>query len=142
MVVGIHEELEVVSELIVAVVVVALDRRVLDRAVHPLDLAIGPGMVHLGQPVLDVVLGTDAAEDVCEGIGILLAVGELNAVIRQDDVDAVGTARIRSRKNCAASILPALSTRRTKANLLVQSIATNRYSLPSSVLTCAISMWK
>ncbi|AMB45849.1 hypothetical protein Y590_13085 [Methylobacterium sp. AMS5] len=40
--------------------------------------------------MLDVVLCADAAEDVREGIGILLAVGELNAVIRQDDVDAVG----------------------------------------------------
>ena len=73
-----------------AVVVIALDHRVLDRAVHPLDLTIGPRMVHLGQPVLDVVLGANAAEDVREGIGVLLAVGELNAIIRQDDVDAVG----------------------------------------------------
>ena len=44
-----------------------------------------------------------------------------------------GTASIRSRRNPAASILPALSTRRTKANLLVRSMATNSRSLPSSV---------
>lgn len=44
-VVGIHEELQVISELIVTVVVVAFDRRVLDRAVHPLDLAVGPTRV-------------------------------------------------------------------------------------------------
>jgi hypothetical protein len=31
-------------ELVMAVVVIALDRRVLDGAVHPLNLPIGPGM--------------------------------------------------------------------------------------------------
>ncbi len=48
MVVGIQEELQVRPELIMAVVVVALDGRVLDGAVHPLDLAVGPGMFDLG----------------------------------------------------------------------------------------------
>lgn len=130
MIVGIHEELEVLSEWVVAVVVVALNGRILDRANHSLDLTIGPGVVHLGQPVLDVVFSADAAEDVREGIRIRLAVRELNAVVRQNEWIRYGTARIRSRRNCAASIWPALSTIRTKANLLVRSIGTSRDSLP------------
>ena len=52
------------SKLVVALVVVAFDRRVLDRAVHSLDLPIGPGMVHLGQAMIDVVFVADPIEDV------------------------------------------------------------------------------
>ena len=45
-----------------AVVVEALDGRVLDGAVHPLDLTVGPGMLRLGQAMLDVVLGAGELE--------------------------------------------------------------------------------
>src|SRR4051812_41702209 len=41
-VVSIQEELEVGPEVFVAVVVVALDGRILEGAVHPLDLTVGP----------------------------------------------------------------------------------------------------
>ena len=40
MIVGIHEQVKMRSELVVAVVVVALDGGVLDRAVHPFDLTV------------------------------------------------------------------------------------------------------
>jgi hypothetical protein len=40
-VVGIQEQLQVMEELVVAVVVVVPDRRVLDGSVHPLGLPIG-----------------------------------------------------------------------------------------------------
>ena len=63
-VVGIQEELEVRPELIVAVVVVAFDGRVLEGAVHSLDLSIGPRVVGLCQAVLDVVLAADPLEHV------------------------------------------------------------------------------
>lgn len=42
-------------ELRVIVVVIALHRGVLDLPVHPLDLPVGPGVVRLGQPVLDPI---------------------------------------------------------------------------------------
>lgn len=42
-IVGIDEVIEVCDQLIVAIVVIALDRRFLDGAVHPLDLTVGPG---------------------------------------------------------------------------------------------------
>ena len=34
----------------------SLDGCVLDRAVHPLDLSVRPGMIDLGEPVLDAIL--------------------------------------------------------------------------------------
>ncbi len=64
MVVGVDEQLEVRPELFVGLVVVALDRGILDGAVHPLDLTVGPRMVGLGQAMLDAVLVADAIEHV------------------------------------------------------------------------------
>ena len=58
-VVGCEEVAQVGAQLGVAVVVVALDGGVLDRAVHAFDLSIGPRMVRLGQPVLDLVRRAD-----------------------------------------------------------------------------------
>jgi hypothetical protein len=49
--------IEMISELGVIVVVIALDRRFLDRPVHSLDLSIGPRMHRLRQPVFDVEIG-------------------------------------------------------------------------------------
>jgi len=40
------------------------DGRFLDGAHHPLGLAVGPRVVGLGQPVLDVILEADPLEDV------------------------------------------------------------------------------
>ena len=39
-----------------------LDGGLLHRPVHPLGLAVGPGMVGLGELVLDAVLFADAVE--------------------------------------------------------------------------------
>ncbi len=49
-VVGADEVSEVSAELLMAAVVVALDRRVLDRAVHSLDLTVGPRVTRLVSP--------------------------------------------------------------------------------------------
>src|SRR6476660_4645756 len=51
-------------EIFQVVVMVGLDRSVLDRPVHPLSLAVGPRVVRLGQPVLYGVCHADAIEDV------------------------------------------------------------------------------
>ena len=50
------------SQLVVGVVIVASDGRLFQRPVHPLHLAICPGMIGLREPVLDVVLGTGVLE--------------------------------------------------------------------------------
>ena len=75
------------------IVVEALDGGVLDHAVHPLDLTAprensppdcflvlaAPGVLDLGQPVVDLMLAADAVEDVLEGIDLPVVVGELDA---------------------------------------------------------------
>ncbi len=63
-IVGVDEDLKVLPELVMAVVVIAFDGGVLDGAVHSLDLSVGPGMVRLGEPVLDAVLAADLVEAV------------------------------------------------------------------------------
>ena len=55
-VVGTDEVGQVCFELIVSIVMIALDGGFLDCAVHALDLTIGPGMLDLGQPMFDPVL--------------------------------------------------------------------------------------
>ena len=51
----------------------------LDRAVHPLNLAIGPRVVGFGQPVIHVAFRAYAPEDVLEGAGIDAAICELHS---------------------------------------------------------------
>lgn len=80
-----------------AVVVVALDSRVLDGSVHPLDLAVGPGMLDFGEPVLDPILTATHVEhvrDISGGrpIGVARWERELD-VIGQYSVDFVGHGR-------------------------------------------------
>ena len=81
------------SELIVAVVMKPFDRRVLDGAVHPFDLAVGPWMVGLGQPVLDAVGLADHVEAHWPGVDAVSVPGllcELDSVVGQDGVDLIG----------------------------------------------------
>ena len=63
-VVGVDEVAQVRSQLVVSFVEVAFDGRILDGAVHSFDLPIGPGMLGLCQPVIDVVLGAGVFEGV------------------------------------------------------------------------------
>jgi hypothetical protein len=70
----------------------AIDGRLLDRAVHPLDLTIGPRVVRRGKPVLDVVRLKDHVEAHLPrpgGVAIARLVGELDAIVGQDRVDPV-----------------------------------------------------
>ena len=78
-IVGADEVGEVLAQLVVIVVMEAFDGRVLDRAVHPLDLAIRPGMLDLGQPVVDLMLAADPIKDVLEGVYMPVVIGELDA---------------------------------------------------------------
>ena len=53
---------KVLPKLVVAVIVEALDGGILDRAVHALDLTIGPGMARLRQAGLDAEIGASCLE--------------------------------------------------------------------------------
>lgn len=65
-VVGRHEVGEMPAEFVVALVVEALDGRLLDSAVHALDLAIRPRMPRLGQPMFDVEFCTGELEGMAQ----------------------------------------------------------------------------
>jgi hypothetical protein len=80
---------EMLLELLVRLVVIALDGRLLDSAIHSLDLPVRPRVIDFGQPMLDAMLFTDAVEQVLESPFILQAIGKLDAVVREDDMNAV-----------------------------------------------------
>src|SRR5438477_7732585 len=80
---------QVGSELVVAVIVIAVDGRLFDRTVHPLDLPIGPWVIGLGQAMLDTIGSADlieAVDPVSSGpaITIFWQVSELNTVTGQE----------------------------------------------------------
>ena len=103
-VVGGNEVGEVLPELVVAVVVVAFDRRVLDRPVHSLDLTVGPGMPRLCQPMVYVQLGAGELERMAEEALVLClhlldiagrpaiarGVGEVRPIVGEHGVDFIG----------------------------------------------------
>ncbi len=71
----------------------ALNGGLLDGAVHPLDLAVGPWMVRLGELVFDVVGLADYVEAHLArpgGVAVAGLLGELDAIIGQNRMDPVG----------------------------------------------------
>ena len=68
-VVCVDEHRQVSGELLVTVVVEAFDGGILDCSVHPFDLPVGPGMLHLCQPALDAVLVAAGVEHVRDVAG-------------------------------------------------------------------------
>ena len=93
-----------VAQLIVGPIVEAPHGGFLERAVHPLDLAVGPRVARLGQAVVDVGLGAGqleavgaeklaGGEGVADVLGGRLGVarrGEVRPVVGQHGVDVVG----------------------------------------------------
>lgn len=85
-------------ELVVAVVVLAFDRRVLDCAVHPLDLPVGPRVIDFGEAMLEAVFPAAHLEHVRDvagrrAIGLARRIPELDAVVGQDRMDLAGNCR-------------------------------------------------
>ena len=104
MIVGLDEGCEMSPELIMAVVVVAPDRCFLEGAVHALDLAVRPGMVRLGEAMIDIVLRTSQLKSMRpDRLALVERLfdqrcrrrlvawrGELSAVIGENGMDFVG----------------------------------------------------
>jgi len=63
-VIGRHESKDVCFQAFDVAVVEGFDRRILDGAVHSFGLAVGPGVIRLGQMMLDAMLVADTVEDV------------------------------------------------------------------------------
>ena len=73
-------------------IVEAFDGRCLDRAVHPLDVTVGLGVVRLGEPMLDIVRLADHVDAHLArpgGVAVAGLLGELNAIVGEDRVDPV-----------------------------------------------------
>ena len=91
-----------------AVVVVALHRGLFDGAVHTFDLAVRPGMIGFGQPMMDAVHTTAPVKRVTTKPGgwssaVLRQVSELDAVIGEHGVDAIRNSRDKVSRNAAAA---------------------------------------
>ena len=103
-VVGIDEVGEMLAQLIVVVIVIAVNGGLLDGAVHALDLTIGPRVPWLCQPVVDIVVGTSTLKgmapeqlsfrphlpDIGRRPAFAGRIGELNAIVSENRVDCVG----------------------------------------------------
>ena len=94
-VVGADKDVEMLRELFVAVVMGALDGGFLDGPVHSLDLSVGPGMIDLGEAMLDAVLATAHAKHVGDELrgrafGMARGKAERDAVVSQHCMDLVG----------------------------------------------------
>ena len=90
-------------QLIVGLVEVSFDGRLLNGAVHSLDLPVGPWMFRFGQPMIDVMaracefegmraerlLRGDHLFDLSRRPSIASRIGEVQAVVGQDCVDSV-----------------------------------------------------
>ena len=64
-IIGVDEIGEIAAQLVVIVIVVSLNGRVLDRAVHSLDLTVDPRMIDLGEAMRDSVFSASHAEHMC-----------------------------------------------------------------------------
>jgi len=130
-------------QLVAALLMEAFDGRLLDGAVHPLDLFVGPRVVRLCEPVLNVVCLADHVEAHLTrpgGVPVAGLLGELDAIVREDGVDAIRHGLQQVFKELPRRSPVGLVGQLRTANLLVRSMPTNRYSLPSAVCTSAISM--
>lgn len=70
------------------VVVIALHRRLFQCSVHSLHLPVGPGVGNFCQAVLNSIFPTNPVKDVLKCRCILLAIGELHAIVCKDRMDA------------------------------------------------------
>ena len=68
----------------------AFNRRLLHRAVHAFDLAVGPGVGGLGEALLDAPFVAELPEGVAAEVGVLRQVSKLYAIVGQYFVYLVG----------------------------------------------------
>ena len=108
-VVGSDEVAEVNAPLVMAVVVVALNRGFFDGAVHTLDLAVGPGVVRFGKSVVDAMRQAGPIEGMPAKAGgwslsIFRKISKLDAVVGEHSVDAIRNSRDqRLQEGCGGS---------------------------------------
>jgi hypothetical protein len=77
---------EVLLQVLMGLVIGCFHRGMLERAMHALHLAMGPGMIGLGPPMGAGVFLTHACTEVCEGSCLLLPMGQLDAMVGEHGV--------------------------------------------------------
>ena len=91
-----HESKDVLLKAFKVGIVERLDGGVLDGAVHAFGLAVGPGVVWLGELMFDAVLMADAVEGVVANLppgwpaAVLWQIGESRAVVGKHGVNGIG----------------------------------------------------
>jgi hypothetical protein len=117
-VIGCNEIREMLSKLLMALVVEALDCGFLDGSVHSLDLSVGPGVLWFGQPMIDIVFGTGEFENVsteerasCDGLfdhansqATAAWYREVDTVIGENSMDLVGHGRDKMAKELSGNL--------------------------------------
>ena len=76
-VIGSQESGEVFLQLIVAVIVIAANGCLFQGAIHAFDLAVGPRVIDLGQPVFNGRFAAGALKDMLEDVVVALSIDEL-----------------------------------------------------------------
>jgi hypothetical protein len=139
-VVGMDEVGERLSQLLVSFVEEALEGSVFEGAIHAFDLAVGPGMLGLGQARVDAVLSAselegmghehlatlDCQPDFGGGRTGVSRRSEVGAVIGRHRVDLVRNGLKQGAEEIASHAPGGLSCTWTKANFEVRSMAARR----------------
>src|SRR5690349_17677575 len=101
-VVGHQEDGQVLTQLLMGSVIITINGRFLEGAVHALDLAICPRVIRFRQAMVNTPFGTDTVKQQGKGIAVSGPVGELNAVVSQNGVNFVGNGGHKATKkgNC------------------------------------------
>ena len=85
-----HEKIvEMFFELPVVLVVGCVHCGLFERAIRPLFLPVGPGMIRLRKAVFNTIVMAHTTKDMSECIAVSLPVCELNAVISQNCVNPI-----------------------------------------------------
>ncbi len=79
-----------VTKLLMGIVVVTVDGRIFERAVHALHLTIRPRMFGFGQAVVNAMLATNPIKQKLEGILVARMISKLNPIVSQNSVDFIG----------------------------------------------------
>lgn len=122
-------------------------RRLLDRAVHALDLPVGPGVIGLGESVLDAVLVADALKDMPAQVPVGAPAPVLgcsaNAIPLSVSTAWIlyGKATATSCSNAAPLSFVAASKKATWVNFETRSMARNMCRLPCDRRSALLSMW-
>ena len=79
------------AKLIVIVIMITFDGGLLDGAVHPFDLSIGPWMIDLGEAVINAKFPATHIKHVyhisrCYAIGVARGIAELDTIVGEDGV--------------------------------------------------------